>query len=104
MLVGADAGRPEKLETLRLAESADEFWRNVEKPRAFARAVGAALGEYVSRVLSYRTALAEPKDLAWLLASYARDGLARVETVGENALAQGGAVGAGGGAGRPLRG
>ena len=28
-------------------------------------------------------ALAEPKDLAWLLASYARDGLARVEAAGD---------------------
>ena len=79
VLVGADAGRPEKLETFRLAESADEFWRNVEKPRAFARTAGAGLVEYLARVLSHRTALAEPKDLAWLLASYARDGLARVE-------------------------
>jgi len=33
-------------------------------------------------VLSHRAALAEPKDLAWLLASYARDGLARVEAAG----------------------
>ncbi|MYK92036.1 MAG: N-6 DNA methylase, partial [Synechococcus sp. SB0669_bin_8] len=33
--------------------------------------------------LSHCAALAEPKDLAWLLASYARDGLARVEAAGE---------------------
>ena len=83
VLVGTDAGRPEKLETLRLAESADEFWRNVEKPRAFARTAGAGLVEYLARVLSHRTALAEPKDLAWLLASYARDGLSRVEAAGD---------------------
>ena len=83
VLVGTDAGRPEKLETFRLAESADEFWRNVEKPRAFARRAGAGLVEYLARVLSHRTALAEPKDLAWLLASYARDGLARVEAAGD---------------------
>ena len=55
----------------------------MDKPRAFAREVGAALGEYLSRVLSHRAALAEPKDLAWLLASYARDGLARVEAAGD---------------------
>ena len=84
MLVGEnDAGRPEKLETFRLAESAGEFWRNVEKPRAFARTAGAGLVEYLARVLSHRSALAEPKDLAWLLASYARDGLARVEAAGD---------------------
>ena len=83
VLVGTDAGRPEKLETFRLAESADAFWRNVEKPRVFARTAGAGLVEYLARVLSHRTALTEPKDLAWLLASYARDGLARVEAAGD---------------------
>ena len=84
VLVGEDdAGRPEKLESFLLAEGADEFWRSVEKPRAFARAVGAGLGEYLARALSHRAALAEPRDLAWLLASYARDGLARVDAAGE---------------------
>ena len=83
VLVGADAqGSPAKLETFTLAEDAEDFWRSVETPRAFARDVGAGLGEYLARVLSHRAALAEPKDLAWLLASYARDGLARVEAAG----------------------
>ena len=84
VLVGEDAlGRPEKLETFRLARDAEAFARRLDKPRAFAREVGAALGEYLSRVLSHRAALADPKDLAWLLASYARDGLARVEAAGD---------------------
>ena len=84
VLVGEGAlGRPEKLETFRLARDAEAFARRLDKPRAFAREVGAALGEYLSRVLSHRAALAEPKDLAWLLASYARDGLARVEAAGD---------------------
>ena len=81
ILVGEDgSGGPAKLETLRLAKNANDFRNRLEKPRAFARAVGAGLGEYLARVLSHRAALTEPKDLAWLLASYARDGLARVET------------------------
>ena len=84
VLVGEDgAGRPAKLETFRLAESADAFHRRLENPRTFAREVGAGLGEYLARALSHRAALAEPKDLAWLLASYARDGLARVEAAGD---------------------
>ena len=84
VLAGEDAaGRPTRLETFRLAESEDTFWRKIEKPRAFAREVGAGLGEYLARALSHRAALAEPKDLAWLLASYARDGLARVEAAGD---------------------
>ena len=65
VLVGADAaGRPAKLETLRLAEDADDFWRRLDRPRAFAREVGAGLGEYLARALSNRAALTEPKDLA----------------------------------------
>ena len=84
VLVGKDvAGQPAKLETFQLAQDAEVFDRRLEKPRAFTREVGAGLGEYLSRALSYRAAIAEPKDLAWLLASYARDGLARVEATGD---------------------
>ena len=84
VLIGDDAaGRPAKFETFRLADSADDFWRKLEKPRAFAHDAGAGLGEYLARALSHRAALAEPRDLAWLLASYARDGLARIEAAGD---------------------
>ena len=84
VLLGQDeAGRPTKLETFRLAQSAEEFESSLEKPRAFASKTGAGLGEYLSRALSHRATLVEPKDLAWLLASYARDGLARVEAAGD---------------------
>ena len=84
VLVGEDElGRPAKLEKFQLAEDAEVFDRRLEKPRAFTREVGVGLGEYLSRALSHRAAIAEPKDLAWLLASYARDGLARVEAAGE---------------------
>ena len=42
VLVGTDGtGSPAKLETLRLAEDADDFWSKVEKPRAFSQEVGA---------------------------------------------------------------
>ena len=84
VLVGKDAsGRPAKLETFQLTDSSEAFARLLEKPRAFARKIGTGLSEYLCRALSHRAALAEPKDLAWLLASYARDGLARVEAAGE---------------------
>ena len=84
VLLGEDAaGQPTKLETFRLADSAEDFDRRLQKPRAFARDVGAGLGEYLSRALSHSASLTEPRDLAWLLASYARDGLARVEANGD---------------------
>ena len=72
------------METFRLADSADDFEQRLQKPRAFARDVGPGLGEYLCRALAHRAVLAEPRDLAWLLASYARDGLARVEAAGDS--------------------
>ena len=84
VLLGEDAtGTPVKLESFRLADSPEEFEQRLERPRAFANAVGAGLGEYLCRALTHRARVVEPKDLAWLLASYARDGLARVEAAGD---------------------
>ncbi len=84
ILLGEDAyGRAAKLETFRLAETHEEFDARLDTPRSFAREVGAKLGEYLRRALSHRATLVEPRDLAWLLASYARDGLARVEAAGD---------------------
>ena len=45
--------------------------------------MGTGLGEYLSRAVAHRAALTEPKDVAWLLASYARDALHRVEAAGD---------------------
>ena len=84
VLVGEDAqGNPVKLETFRLEETEQEFEARLKRPRAFTRDVGAGLGEYLCRVLSHMASIVEPRDLAWLLASYARDGLARVEAAGD---------------------
>ena len=86
VLVGEDpAGDPVRLESFRLASSAAEFDAKLARPRAFANEVGLGLVEYLTRVLSHAATLTEPRDLAWLLASYARDGLARVERAGDAA-------------------
>ncbi len=83
VLVGENAdGHPVELETFRLAGSAAEFEDRLQHPVAFGRDVGAALSEYLCRMLAHRASLSEPRDLAWLLASYARDGLSRVEAAG----------------------
>ena len=84
VLLGEDGtGQPVKLETFRLSDTAQAFESRLETPRAFARDTATGLVEYLCRALSHRASLSEPKDLAWLLASYARDGLARVETAGD---------------------
>ena len=84
VLLGEDSqGNPARLETFRLADSPADFEVRLQHPRAFANRVGPALAEYLGRALSHRAALAEPRDLARLLASYARDALARVEASGD---------------------
>ena len=84
VLLGEDTdGNPTKLETFRLSASAAEFDKELHHPHSFANKTGPALVEYLGRALSHRAALAEPRDLARLLASYARDGLARVEASGD---------------------
>ena len=86
VLVGEDpAGNPARLESFRMAGSAAEFDAKLARPRTFANEVGPGLVEYLTRVLSYAASLTEPRDMAWLLASYARDGLARVERAGDAA-------------------
>ena len=83
-LVGPDpTGGEAILESFCLAASEKEFDCRLETLRAFAREIGAGLGEYLCRALSYRARIAEPKDLAWLLASFARDALFRVEAAGD---------------------
>ena len=72
-------GQPERLETFSLAETAEEFASHIEKPQRFARKAGVGLVEYLCRAMSHSTVLDEPKDVAHLLASYARQGLAKVE-------------------------
>ena len=84
VLLGKDGdGNPAKLETFRLAASSADFDKELQQPKALANKTGPALAEYLSRALSHRATLAEPRDLARLLASYARDGLARVEASGD---------------------
>jgi Type ISP C-terminal specificity domain/N-6 DNA Methylase len=84
LIVGEDAnGRPDKREHFSLAKDPVSFWQLVATPRQSAEAVGRAFGEYLKRALTQSVALREPKDLAWFLASYARDALERVEAAGD---------------------
>ena len=84
LILGEDAnGHVARLETFRLAKTEAEFWEMVAKPQGTAKQVGRAFGEYLRRALTQSVALREPKDVAWFIASYARDALQRVEDAGE---------------------
>ena len=72
-----------RLEAFALAEKATEFWSLVQTPAVSAASVGLAFIEYLRRALAQNVALVQPKDVAWFLASYARDALARVDAAGD---------------------
>jgi len=88
VLVGQDReGRPAKLESFRLAEDENSFWAAVERPRSTDGKLGRRLVEYLQRVMHYEATLTTPEDVAWFLASYAREAKARIEGVQLPALA-----------------
>ncbi len=79
-LVGEDAdGAMSVLERYALAGSADEFNELLKHTTRAANRHGVSLGEYLARVMEHTATISEPRELARLLASYARDALQRVE-------------------------
>ena len=82
VLVGQDAeGKFAKLEPFRLAESEGAFWGAAAHPGSLAKKIETRFEEYLLRVMRHAAQLAAPEDVAWFLASYARDGRARLEGV-----------------------
>jgi hypothetical protein len=80
VLVGRDSeGKPTKLETFRFAQNESEFWMLAANPKKAADQHGERFVEYLKRVMLYAAPLSSPKDLAWFLASYARDAKSRIE-------------------------
>ncbi|MEQ9667384.1 type ISP restriction/modification enzyme [Coleofasciculus sp. G2-EDA-02] len=80
VLIGQDAnGQPCTLETYRLAKNEAEFWEKAKNPKQFAREQEEQFTEYLKRVMLQSASIATPKDLAWFLASYAKDAKARIE-------------------------
>ncbi|MBI3665336.1 MAG: N-6 DNA methylase [Acidobacteria bacterium] len=80
VLVGRDAeGNAVKLEAYRLAAGEAAFWSATAHPRRTAETHGERFTEYLKRVLVQGAPLEAPEDVAWFLASYAREARARVE-------------------------
>lgn len=80
LLVGTDAeGNRAVLETYRLASDEADFWRKAAHPRAVVDRQGESFEGFLKRVMLYQAALATPRDLAWFLASYAREAKFRIE-------------------------
>ena len=80
VLVGRDeAGLPVCLETFSLAQSQEAFLDLLTHCQKAAREQGGRFAEFLSRVLLHAAMLTTPEDLAWFLASYAREARYRVE-------------------------
>ena len=81
VLIGFNAeGEAASLESFSLAATEQEFWALAAHPGSdAARQVGERLSDFLRRVLLRQAQIAAPKDLAWFLASYAREARARAE-------------------------
>lgn len=73
------AGAATPRESFELAAKEQDFWRKAVHPRTTAKECGPAFEEFIKRACLHAAPLTKPKDLAWFLASYARDALDRVE-------------------------
>ncbi|MDA8064547.1 MAG: N-6 DNA methylase [Thermaerobacter sp.] len=72
-------GQPALGEVYRLADSEESFWSAAAHPRSMASEHRGRFEEYLCRVLLHAAPLAAPEDVAWFLASYAREAKRRVE-------------------------
>jgi hypothetical protein len=66
------------IERYELATNEREFWRLARK-RELAEEHAGPFGEFLTRVLAHGSPIRRSRDLAWFLASYARESLARLE-------------------------
>lgn len=79
-LIGADhLGNPVRHEFYRLAATEKDFWRLPQNSEQTVRQHGQRLLDFLERCLRRPAPLTDPKDVAWFLASYARDARNRVE-------------------------
>ena len=75
-------GSAVEVERFTIADADDVFWKKARAARTTARDLGPGLFEFLGRVLRRPVPLREPGDVAWFLASYARDALRVLESAG----------------------
>ena len=83
LLKRGDGSAVLRLESFQLAENEAAFWSAAAHPRKTADALGERFTEYLKRVLLHAAPLNNPRDVAFFLASYARDAHVRVEQAGD---------------------
>lgn len=88
MLIGERGGQRVTLERFTLAADEASFWALAAHPAKAQATLGEAFEDFLARVLQHNAPLADPKDLAALLASYAREARHRVEHASDTAAKQ----------------
>ena len=88
LLIGLRNGQRVTLERFSLAPDEASFWALAAHPTKAQAAQGEAFQDFLTRVLLHNAPLADPKDLAALLASYAREARHRVEHASNSAAQQ----------------
>lgn len=82
-----DAGKAVQREFFSLADDETSFWAAAGTPQKTAKDKGVRLIEFLKRVLVNAAPLTRPEDVAWFLASYARDALTILEGKDGSSLA-----------------
>ena len=88
LLLGERNGQRVTLERFSLAANETAFWVLAQHTSKAQTELGEAFQDFLARVLQHNAPLADPKDLAFLLASYAREARHRVEHATETAAKQ----------------
>ncbi len=84
VLIGRDdQGKRIRLESFRMAENENAFREMLAEPHKAAREHGERLVECLRRTMVYAAPLTDPQELAWFLASFAKEARARVEQTAE---------------------
>jgi len=80
VLVGRDIeGKPVKLASYRLASDEKAFWKAAAQPVKVAKEQGRRFVDFLKLAMLSPAVLAAPKDVAWVLAYYAREAKARID-------------------------
>lgn len=76
----------EYLESFSISGNETEFWQIADNPKEFAENEQERFAEFLKRVMLSNAPVTKPEDVAWFLASYARDAKARIENADFSAL------------------
>ncbi len=66
-------------ESFSLGDSESAFWKSAQHPQKMSKELGDGFREYLQRVMRQNVPLTNPQDVAWFLASSAREAKRRVE-------------------------